>query len=130
MRGRRVSGLIALGKDAVEPLIQVVSGVYPLPDLTKVEALELDGVPLACIGTNAAVNADAAKERAAYILGDIGDARAVDSLIAAHARESERHAKLAIARALGKIGNAQAVDSLIAALENACVDTELPLSGR
>jgi len=108
--------LIALGAAAVEPLMRVVSGEYPLPDLTKVQAVEIDGVLLECVGTDAGANADAARERAAYILGDIGDARAVDTLIAAHAKEAERHAKLAMARALGRIGDARAVDTLIAAL--------------
>lgn len=108
--------LIALEGEAVEPLLRVVSGEYPLPDLTKTQAVEIDGVLLACVGTDAGANADAARERAAYILGDIGDARAVDTLIAAHAKETERHAKLAMARALGQIGDARVVDTLIAAL--------------
>ena len=109
--------LVALGAASVEPLIRVLSGQYPIPDLTKVQAVEVDGVLLVCVGTDAPPDTAVARERAAYILGDIDDVRAVEPLITAFGRENERHTKLAMVRALGKIGDPRAIESLIAALE-------------
>ncbi len=109
--------LLSLGAAAVEPLIRVLSGQYPLPDLAKVEATEIDGVLLVCFGAAALPDAAAGRERAAYLLGEIADERAVAPLAAAYGRETERHAKLAMARALGMIGHQDAVEVLVAALE-------------
>jgi HEAT repeat protein len=54
---------------------------------------------------------------AAGALGDIGDVRAVEPLIAA-LKHGEREVRQAITEALGKIGNPQAVEPLIATLKD------------
>jgi HEAT repeat protein len=66
-------------------------------------------------------NADMRK-RAAIELGEIGDARAVEPLIAALEDPDAPHSH--ILRALGKIGDTRAVKPLIAALENKYYCTE------
>jgi HEAT repeat protein len=66
---------------------------------------------------SAAPDSAAARERAAYLLGDIGDRRAVEPLIAAYARETDRYIRLAVVLALGKLGDPRGIDTLIAALE-------------
>ncbi len=106
--------LVEIGAPAVEPLIAVLDRTHDLPDLERLKAA---GVPEELLELAPALDPAAARERAAYLLGDIGDARAVEPLIAAFARERERHICLAIVRALGKIGDPRAVDTLIAALE-------------
>ncbi|MCC6802617.1 MAG: HEAT repeat domain-containing protein [Anaerolineae bacterium] len=98
--------LVALGSAAVEPLIAVLNGQHPLPDM------RLYG------GIGSVPDSAAARERAAYLLGDIGDARAVEPLIAAYARETSRYTRLAIARALGKIGDGRAAPTLVALLDD------------
>jgi HEAT repeat protein len=97
--------LAALGAAAVEPLIGVLNGQHQIPNLSLFDS----------IGT--APDSSAARERAAYLLGDIGDRRAVEPLIAAYTRESDRYIRLATVLALGKIGDARAVDTLTAALD-------------
>jgi HEAT repeat protein len=97
--------LVELGVPAVVPLIAVLRGEYPVPD-----------VIVTSIGVPAPPDAEAARERAAYLLGEIGDARAVDPLMATFAGTSDRYIRLAAARALGRIGDARGVDTLIAAL--------------
>ncbi|MFN8563580.1 MAG: HEAT repeat domain-containing protein [Anaerolineae bacterium] len=97
--------LVALGAPAVEPLIALLSGQHPTPDWTQFE------------GFGAAPDTNAARERAAYILGDIGDPRAVEPLIAAYARESDRYIRLAAVLALGKIGDPRGLPTLTAALD-------------
>jgi HEAT repeat protein len=99
--------LVELGAAAVEPLVAVLSGAYPVPD-----------VIVTSMGVPAPPDRDAARERAAYLLGEIGDASAVEPLIATFsgAAVSDRYLRLAAARALGRIGDARAVDTLIAAL--------------
>ncbi|HEY9797045.1 MAG TPA: HEAT repeat domain-containing protein [Leptolyngbyaceae cyanobacterium] len=57
------------------------------------------------------------RSRAAWALGKIGNAQAVDALIAA-LNDSKSNVRRQAAEALGKIGNAQAVDALIAALNH------------
>src|SRR5664279_3160442 len=104
------SHLVALKAAAVNPLIAVLDGSYPLPDLRRLDLTEI-----ACVAVGTA-DSDAARERAAYLLGDIGDPRAVDALIAAFARETDRYIRLAVVRALGKIGDPRAIEPLIAAL--------------
>ncbi len=103
------SRLVVLGAAAVEPLIAVLNGQQAIPDLSPLD------LPPPLRG--AAPEADAAKERAAYLLGEIGDRRAVEPLIAAFARETDQYIRLAAVRALGMIGDPRAVDTLIAALE-------------
>lgn len=108
--------LAEMGAPAIEPLIAVVSGQHPTPDLSRLPPA-LDGNQRQLTGTTAATpNADAARERAAYVLGEIGDARAVEALVAAYRRESDRFIRLAAARALGKIGDERGTDVLCDAL--------------
>lgn len=97
--------LVALGAPAVEPLLDLLDGRHSTPDWTQFE------------GFGAAPDANAARERAAYILGDIGDPRAVEPLIAACARESDRYIRLAAVLALGSIGDPRALPMLITALD-------------
>lgn len=98
--------LVALGAAAVEPLIAVLNGQHALPNL------RLYG------GIGSVPDSAAARERAAYLLGDIGDTRAVEPLIAAYTRETSRYTRLAIALALGKIGDARAAATLVALLDD------------
>ncbi len=110
--------LIEIGSSAVEPLIGVINGMREAPDVRRLK--KTAGVPaplISCLELMPQIDSAAAKERAAYILGDIGDTRAVEPLISAYPQESERHIQLAILRALGKIGDVRAVDTLIAALD-------------
>lgn len=109
------SRLVALGAPAVDALIAVIDGRYVPPDLSCLPATDSDA-PTVAAALPAEPQADAARERAAYVLGDIGDARAVAPLIAAYGREHDRFIRLALARALGKIGDPRAVDTLIDAL--------------
>lgn len=109
--------LTALGAAAVEALVSVISGAAAVPDLRQLVAVEVDGVPLECIGAGEAPNPTAARERAAYLLGDIGDARAVEPLLAALNSENDRYVRLAMLLALGKIGDRRAFGALVAALE-------------
>lgn len=106
--------LVALGQPAVMPLIAVIEGQYVIADLSYLTRAG-NSLP-ACIAVPAEPALDAARERAAYVLGDIGDARAVEALIAAYGRERDRYIRLAVARALGKIGDPRGVDVLIDAL--------------
>lgn len=99
--------LAALGSAAVEPLITVLNGQHPTPNMTHFG------------GIGSEPDSAAARERAAYLLGDIGDARAVEPLIAAYAYERSRYMRLAVALALGKIGDTRAADTLIALLDTA-----------
>ncbi len=103
--------LAQLGAPAVAPLIAVISGQY-IPDLTPPGSDPL----LAGMAAPTKVEAGAARERAAYVLGEIGDVQAVDALIAAYRREADRYIRLAAARALGKIGDPRAIDTLADAL--------------
>lgn len=96
--------LVALGAPAVPPLIAVLSGQRPAPAASQLDAF------------TTTPDSAAARERAAYLLGDLGDKRAVEPLIAAYGRETDRYNRLAIVLALGKIGDARAVDTLINAL--------------
>jgi HEAT repeat protein len=100
--------LAALGAAAVEPLIAILNRQYLAPDLSQLNTIGAIG---------SAPDVTAARERAAYVLGDIGDPRAVDTLLAAYAGETDRHIRLAAALALGKIGDPRAVDTLLAALD-------------
>ena len=108
--------LVRLGAAAVEPLIAVMSGKRAVPDLAPLEASEAGRALLGCLGVPPTPDCAAARERAAYLLGDIGDVRAVEPLITAFAGENDRFMCMAIARALGKIGDARAIEPLIAAL--------------
>jgi HEAT repeat protein len=108
--------LVALGAVAVDSLIAVMSGAQPVPDLMPLEASEESRALLGCLGVPPTPNCAAARERAAYLLGDIGDLRAVEPLIAAFAGESDRFMRMAIVRALGKIGDPRAIEPLITAL--------------
>jgi HEAT repeat protein len=104
--------LAQLGAPAIEPLIAVMSGQYPTPDFAAINGKQRQSTG----AITAIPNADAARERAAYILGEIGDTRAVDSLIAAYRRESDRYIQLAAARALGRIGDERGIEVLTDAL--------------
>jgi hypothetical protein len=97
--------LVDLGMPAVEPMIAVLRGAYPFPEAI-ITSLGVPTVP----------DGDAARERAATLLGEIGDRRAVEPLIAAFAAENSRYIRLAVARALGRIGDVRGVDTLCAAL--------------
>lgn len=97
--------LVALGAAAVEPLIAVLNGQHEIPDLSRIDRF------------GSTPDSSAARERAAYLLGDIGDRRAVEPLIAAYTRERDRYIRLAAVLALGKIGDPRAVETLIAALD-------------
>src|SRR4051812_37761217 len=108
--------LVALGTMAVIPLVAVMSGGWPVPDLAPLEATEESRMLLGCLGVPPTPNCAAARERAAYLLGDIGDPRAVEPLIAAFTGETERFMRMAIVRALGKIGDPRAIEPLITAL--------------
>jgi HEAT repeat protein len=108
--------LVALGAASVDSLIAVMSGAYPVPDLAPLERTDESRTLLGCLGVPPSPDGAAARERAAYLLGDIGDPRAVAPLIAAFAGESNRFMRMAIVRALGKIGDPRATDTLIAAL--------------
>jgi len=108
--------LVGYGSVAVLPLVAVMIGVWPVPDLAPLEATEGSRALLGCLGVPSTPNCAAARERAAYLLGDIGDPRAVEPLIAAFAGEKDRFMRMAIVRALGKIGDPRALDTLIAAL--------------
>ena len=99
--------LAALGQPAVAALIAVISGEYS-PDLSRLP----DASASVPVGIPAEPQADAARERAAYILGDIGDAQAVEPLLVAYAHERDRFIRLALARALGKIGDPRAIPAL------------------
>jgi HEAT repeat protein len=57
------------------------------------------------------------KRRCAYLLGDLGDSRALDGLIVA-LRDPEREARAVAAAGLGRLGDRLAVDELIAALRD------------
>ncbi|HVU15056.1 MAG TPA: HEAT repeat domain-containing protein [Phototrophicaceae bacterium] len=110
--------LIEIGAAAVEPLVAVINGTREAPDVWRLKkAADVPAPLITCLELMPQIDSAAAKERAAYVLGDIGDTRAVEPLITAYPHESERHIRLAILRALGKIGDARAVDTLIAALD-------------
>lgn len=111
--------LAALGAASVDALIRVISGAYVVPDLNKLEAATVDGVLLVCVGADEPPNYAAAKERAAYLLGDIGDTRVVEPLLTALKSESDRYVRLAMLLALGKTGDARAFGALVSALEGA-----------
>jgi HEAT repeat protein len=108
--------LVALGAAAVDSLISAMSGAQPVPDLAPLEATDESRALLGCLGVPPTPNLAAARERAAYLLGDIGDIRAVEPLIAAFAGENDRFMRMAIVRALGKIGDPRALEPLITAL--------------
>ena len=108
--------LVELGAAAVAPLIAVLRGASTVPDLAPLERTPESRALLGCLNVPSAPNCAAARERAAYLLGDIGDERAVEPLIAAFVGESDRYMRMALVRALGQIGDARALDTLIAAL--------------
>ncbi len=108
--------LVALGGAAVEPLIAVLNGTRPVPDLAPLEATDESRALLGCLNVPPTPATNAARERAAYLLGDIGDMRAVEPLIAALDGANDRFMRMAIARSLGKIGDVRAVEPLITVL--------------
>ena len=66
---------------------------------------------------------------AAGALGQLGDARAVEPLIAALA-DRDSAVRVSAAGALGQLGNAQAVEPLIAALADRDSDVRVSAAGR
>lgn len=78
-----------------------------------VVADEVDDLILGLKDSDSEVRASAAID-----LGEIGDSRAVDSLIQALKDDKDSYVRNKAAEALGKIGDAQAVDPLIKALKD------------
>lgn len=115
------SRLTELGDEAVDPLIRVLNGSYPLPDIEPNALTAVEEALLECAGIETPLNALEARARAAHLLGMIGSARAVPALIMAFGRERERMVHMAIVQALGAIGDRRALDILTGAL---CADTE------
>ena len=93
-------------------------GLFGPPNIEKLKAKRnVQGLIKALIyKKDATVRRDALEA-----LGAIGDARAVEPLIAA-LKDSELYVRLGGAKALGEIGDARAVESLSAALQDSASD--------
>lgn len=113
--------LVEKGAAAVDPLLRVLDGSYPLPTLERHALTAVEEALLECTGIESPLNAEEARARAAYLLGMIGSPRAVAPLMAAFRREQEPLVTTAIVRALGEIGDRRTLDILVGAL---CADTE------
>ena len=116
-REAAVESLVALGPQAVEPLITVMRDGNSSEQMGAAEVLGRIGDPRALDVLIAALQDDFSlvREKAAEALGLMGDARAVEPLIAV-LRDENSEAQEQAAKALGQIGDSRAVEPLIDAL--------------
>ncbi len=120
---RAFMALVKIGPAAVEPLIAVLEGYFH-QDVKKRAVEALVKIGTAAVEPLSAVLKDKDKDnywdvqsRVAMALGNIGDARAVEPLIAA-LKDSHTIVQWNVVEALEKIGDARAVNPLIAALKD------------
>jgi len=131
---REVNPCVAIGTPAIKPLIQALIG-------NDSEVRQAAAVALQKIGSAATDDLIVIIQHrgpatyghwdgialAASSLGTIGDARAVEPLIAALANDN-REVRISAIGALGKLGDPRAVGALVALLENAGRDGELRIA--
>ena len=114
---------IALGSDAIGPLIKVAHGSSFHRSIRAVEALALVGGAQAvkpildCLESSDFT----VRSAAATALGQVGDARAVEPLIRA-LRDAHHQVCLAASSSLAKVGDQRAVEPLMGALDHTAPD--------
>jgi HEAT repeat protein len=105
--------VIATARRAVQPKESAVTTQVPLIEALR-SARDVAALAQALQDENKLV-----RKAAAEALGQIGDPRAVEALLASLRNDNWRRVREAAAEALGQIGDARAVEPLLAALRDA-----------
>jgi hypothetical protein len=108
------AGLRSLGGESLEALIAVLNRTYPIPNDKRTTGL-------LNLGNGPRQRESEARCLAAGLLGQLGDDRAAEALLAALTTEDVR-VRDSAALALGRRGDARALEPLIAALQNRDAD--------